>query len=474
MDDNFLPPSSPPAESPPDTPRNAPRTLLHPTNHQQGTAFHELIVAPTYMPQHTQPYWDHFGQRFIDPMAPYQSGPAPAPATAAAVGPAAGPGPATGAGWVSVNAIVIRIEYEAPTGRRGQPKAKSVEDPRITTEKGNVGVMARQDFLDFALKPHGRDGVYCAQDTGPEFKVYWQGAGSIGSKKTAPTIRDESSWIAVRDQLVAVLGRSKNLNSIYALFDLAAMEPFKSQKRALSVERLDNVELTFGTRVPNMAYVSDDDAATAAKMQEILAAHPCAEHQAACFILESGKHVTLNRFRVRPWAKACLLFLATPDAPPLEILREWDETMPVIPTGRISKPRGRTGTPLTVAEPSGSFDAAMAAVAATAQLATAMMAKFGQQGDAAAPRVAAAPSPPPARSSPPPSIADELDDFVAGLRTARNLTPDLLTERNSRLTDARLMEMTGLNEGQVMQMRDYAERWANRIQGKRTRRKIDF
>ncbi|KAF7331364.1 hypothetical protein MKEN_00014200 [Mycena kentingensis (nom. inval.)] len=484
MDDNYLPPSSPPAESPPDSPRDAPRTLFQPTNFQQGSAFHELVVAPTFLPQHAQPYWDPLSQHYINPATPFHGVPAPAPAATAA-SPAAVP-----SGWVSVNAVVIRIEFEQPTTRRGHSKPKTVEDPRITAEKGNVGAMTRQEFLDFALKPHGRDGVYRAQDTGPGFKVYWAGTGSIGGKKNAPLIRDESSWLAVRGQLVAVLGRSKNLSTIQAIFDLAAMDPFKFQNRAHSVERADNhLELTFGTMVPNMANVSADAAALGAKVQEILAKHACLEDRGSCFIMEDGRHIPLNRFRVRPWAEACLISLATPDAPTLDILQDWDaNTISTVPNPRAPKPRGRMGPGVAPTPAAASSDAAMAAVLATTQLASTMMAQLGQQSGAVTPRiVAAAPSPP--RSSPPPAVEDELDTFIERLRKSRNIvlgedaveglrkhgySPDLLVPTNTRISDARLVELTALSEGEVMQMRDFAFRWANRVEGKRVRRKIDF
>lgn len=170
--------------------------------------------------------------------------------------------------------------------------------------------------------------------------------------------------------------------------------------------------------------------------------------------------------------------------PPPELLQAW---LGQTTATASAKPRGRNGPHADGSAAGGSDD--LKAVAA------ALLAVAAQQAAATAAATAAAAPPPrvfaaaalPAgrddpRSSPPPALDEELASCLHRFGVLYKLSADAVDRAVRGLDEAsysatsieeaevtRLKELTGLPEGQVLNLKRYARKWCGKVEDKRAR-----
>ncbi|KAJ7887771.1 hypothetical protein B0H13DRAFT_1888726 [Mycena leptocephala] len=330
-------------------------------------------------------------------------------------------------------------------------------------------------FIPIALGAHGYDDVYIAGvASGPAMRIYW--TGSSEGKGGATVILYDKAWDIIVHKLADVIKSSKRLDTISVVFDLDGMDGFKQRSKRIGSPDPYESELSFGARVPNADNCTPAQLAHGAVIDEIKAAHSCAEH-GTCFIDGNGQHLEMNRFRIGAWGHAVLAGKCrSEDPPPKDLLTAWTGGSG---SASGSKPRGRTG-PFPAQQP------ASTSSETTNLLLTTWQVIFSAPAPVAPP---SAPRSPVQASSPPPAIEDDLDVFMDAFRHAKNMpdtridnakaqlrdvcyTPDILAE--SSLTLERLMELTGFAEGEVHGLKKFARQWTGKMEGKRARRDIPY
>ncbi|KAJ7250935.1 hypothetical protein C8J57DRAFT_1238803 [Mycena rebaudengoi] len=456
---------------------NAPRSLRNPRHLGQGTAFHELVVVPTYMPDLTRPYHVPGSDLSVNP-----------PAAALAVEQTRIAAPLrvrlnltlhTQYIFLLIALLISRSDSDTEKPRllfvhvtmewtergkstRTNTRTKKMHESKLVATPVDVFSISRVAFIPIALSAQGYDEVYVAGvASGPAMRVFW--SGSPGGKGGATAVLYDKDWEILIQKLAKVVKTSKKLDTVSVIFDLETMEGFKQRHKRIHSPGPYESELSYGTRVPNADDCTPAQLALGAAIDEIKAAHSCVEH---------GTRVSST---VSGYCKAG-------NPPPKELVASWTGG----PSASTSKPRGHGGPYPAQPQPGTSTSAAE-----TTNLLLAMMA----QNMATSNRSTPAPfAPPPARSplppsSPPPAIEDDLDAFMDAFSRAKNMpevvidaakiglrdacyTPDILCEPS--VTFERLKDLTGLAEGEVHQLKKFARQWSGKIEGKRARRGIEF
>ncbi|KAF8147039.1 hypothetical protein K438DRAFT_1990008 [Mycena galopus ATCC 62051] len=472
-----------------DAPR---RSLRNMGNTGQGTAFHELVFLPTFVPELARPYHVPGENLALNPHMPQGDNlgmDTQTDASSSAAASDAGASENTTEEIAQPRLFYVHVTLEwaerVKSGRNARPK--KVHESKLVSTPVDVLSTSRVAFIPLALGAHGYEDVYIAGvASGPAMRVFW--TGSPGGKGGATVVLYDSDWKVIMQKLKAT---SKKLDTISVVFDLEGMEGFKQRSKRIHSPDPYETELSYGTHVPNTANYTPAQLAVAATIDEIKAAHSCKEH-GTCFINAERRHLEMNRFRLSMWAQAVLAGqCAAADAPPKELVTKWTGVNTAEST---SKPRGRTGP-----FPAQSSAMGSAASDTTNLILTTMvpvMAMMAQNmannvstPTAGIPPVPRAPPSPVQASSPPPPVEDDLDVFFDAFCRAKNIpsghmdaarahlrdafyTPDILSEQS--VTSERLQELTGLPEGSVLQLRKFARQWSGKIEGKRARRGIPF
>jgi len=181
--------------------------------------------------------------------------------------------------------------------------------------------------------------------------------------------------------------------------------------------------------------------------------------------------------------------LSAQDSPPLDLLAEWGvHTAPIIATPTALKPRGRNGPYPTIPTPAAlpnppPTSATESVLALTVASATMMMNHMMQS--TLNPNLANQPVLSLKRPlSPLPDVHEELNLFMHSFGQFHGLSDEIIGSAFVALQDkgyspfvlkdkdldvARIRELTGLNEGAVLGLRQFAGDWVERQKVKRTR-----
>ncbi|KAJ7153339.1 hypothetical protein C8R46DRAFT_1197397 [Mycena filopes] len=272
------------------------RSLHTPLAAVQGSAFHEIVVVPTFVPHLVQPYQipgtDNTinpvvpnGKPFYDIVSPSHS----LPATSAepnAAGDAAfrTPTPSDDEPENGREFFVhVTLEWTEPRkGVRGSRAPKKLHESKLVSTAVQVTSMSRVEFVPIALGAHDYDDLYVAGvASGPPMRIYW--TGSPGGKGGATVVLFDKDWEIIVQKLN---NAGKKLDTISVMFDLDTMEGFKQRsKRVHSPDPLFDTELSYGGRVPHIDGATPAQLAMGAAIDQIKAAHACVTHGSRPFIM---------------------------------------------------------------------------------------------------------------------------------------------------------------------------------------------
>ncbi|KAJ6574549.1 hypothetical protein B0H19DRAFT_1371553 [Mycena capillaripes] len=465
---------------------SGPRSFSNPYNTGQGSAFHELVFTPTFMPDLARPYHVPGSDAAIDPVL------LALPNASASDSGTVGNVDEGSVGSANLEErsdprllfVHVTIEWtKHQKSSRNNTRAKKQSESKTVSRAVDVLSMTRAEFISTALSAHNYQDVYVAGvASGPSIKISW--SGSSGGKAGAAAVLFDDDWKITVQQLSVAVWRTKSvkLDTVRVVFDLDLMEGFKQRhKRAHSPDPYE-LELSHGTRVPHTNNFTPAQIALGAVVDEIKAAHSCVEH-GACFITGDLRHIEMNRFRLNLWAEAVLAgHCLAGDPPPKELLDAWNDGSTSKP-----KPRGRTGpSPAVQPVATSSNDTANLLLATLGPVMAMMAQNMGVSTRTPANLPVAARSPERA-SSPPPDVDNELEVFMELFRVAKKIPSSVIVDAIARLrpgqyspdvlcepsvTTERLGELTGLAEGQVHQLKKFARQWSGKIEGKRARRGI--
>ncbi|KAJ7179952.1 hypothetical protein C8R43DRAFT_941689 [Mycena crocata] len=424
----------------------APRSLRNPGNPGQGTAFHELVVLPTFAPEHARPYTLPGTSTTIDPLVSTHTLQAAASAAPAITGAGADiENDVDPIDTVTQLFVHVTLEWtERQKSTRSNARSTKKHELKLVVTPVTGLSTTRVDFIPIALSAHGYDDLYVAGvASGPSMRVFWTGSPQ-GLKETRHCMHSP--------------------------------DPYKP-------------ELTYGTHVPHTDNYSPAQITLGAAIDEIKAAHSCTEH-GTCFINADGQHIEMNRFRLGMWGQAVNAGKCTAASPPpKELLASWTGASSLSST---SKPRGHMGPHSAQQQGTTTSNSDTTTLLLTTMVPVmAMMAQnMASNHSTSHPVVAPAPPRSPMRaSSPPPPIDDDLDVFMEAFCCAKKLlhelidntklqlrnacyTPDVLCEPS--VTFERLKELTGLAEGEVHQLTKFARQWSSKMESKRARRGITY
>ncbi|KAJ6610976.1 hypothetical protein B0H10DRAFT_2224559 [Mycena sp. CBHHK59/15] len=488
------------------------RSLAHPHNPAQGTAFHGLVVAPTFTPDLARPYNIPGTDIVLNSHAP-GGGSMPQDTHSSSTPSSEVEDDTPFENQVPETAVGPRLQYvhvtvewmERNKNPRSNARPKKQHESKFVSRAVEVLSMSRVEFIPIALSAHDYENKYVAGiANGPLMRVSWSGSPYIpsspplifsnmysGGKTGAAVISNEANWKIIIVKFRDTLKIAPKLDTVCVAFDLDGMEGFLSRSKRLHSPGPDpyETELAFGTRVPNTENFSPAQIAVASAVDEIKSAHSCAEH-GTCFINGDLQHLEMNRFRLNMWGQAVVAGKCKAEAPPPpELLTIWTGST----SASTSKPRGRSGPfPAHPPAPSSSSDTTNLLLTSMVPVMAMMaqnMASNIPRAAIPAPAILPAPRSPMQASSPPPAVEDELDVFMDAFCRAKNIpdvtinkakdqlhesrfTPDILCE--SSVTTERLQELTGLAEGEVHQLKKFARQWTGKVEGKRARRGIAF
>ncbi|KAJ7815782.1 hypothetical protein B0H14DRAFT_3475819 [Mycena olivaceomarginata] len=448
----------------------SPRSLSNMRNIGQGTAFHELVVLPTFAPELSRPY-----------QVPGQNiGAIDAPPVALAGSASQSPDESEDLEPARLFYVHVTLEWTENTkSGRNSTRPKKMHEAKLVSTPVDVLSLSRIAFVPIALSAHAYNDLYIAGvASGPAMHIFW--TGSPGGKGGAAVVLFDADWNIIVQKLRKT---SKKLDTISVVFNLDMMEGFKQRSKRIHSPNPYESELSYGTRVPNTANYTPAQIAVAGAIDEIKAAHSCKEH-GTCFINANLDHLEMNRFRLNCRQVYC----GRSSAQGASVLVDWvySFAVDVETSGSLGPypPQSSAGSLSAAADTTNLILTTMVPVMA-------MMARNMASNVSTSVAVAPPPVPrsPVQASSPPPAIEDDLDVFMDAFRRAKNIptalidvakghlhgacfTPDILSEPS--VTVERLQELTGLAEGEVHQLRKFARQWTGKMEGKRARRGIDF
>ncbi|KAF7980968.1 hypothetical protein HWV62_35762 [Athelia sp. TMB] len=464
-------------------PRNDPTDLW--AHNQQGTAFQELVVKPTFAPHLARPYEMpgiyprprlYNGEDPADRDAQQEYTPQDAPA-APQVEIAA---PAIESHQFILNAT---MEWsERSRGPRSNTKSKKVAESKLSSQPYGVTVMTRKEIILAALTAHQFENINSVGAIGgPPFKIHW--SGSVGGKARAVTVFSDNKWESVQ----LLLARAKRaVDTICLDFDLDAMDGFRNRKRGLSPVASDPYdEITFGTLVPRTDMFTPEQVAVAEAIKAIKSEWTCDAH-GICYINPNGEHVQMNHIRLSAWGSGVVAGRCKPDGPPsADLLAAWTSGRPA----STSRARGRTGphpeAPATSSQPPPATDYAALLLQAIPALVGAFASNSGRNTNIT--QTTSATLTVPAEninwnSSPPPSLEDELEKCLQAFSLARGVSEDALATALSNLRRAdyspdaiceadigHLRELSHLSEGQVLALKKFCCQWCGKMDVKRAK-----
>ncbi|KAJ6566204.1 hypothetical protein B0H19DRAFT_1257471 [Mycena capillaripes] len=315
--------------------------------------------------------------------------------------------------------VTLEWRERAARSMHSNARSKNMHESKFVSTPVDVLSSSRVAFIPIVLGAHGYDDVYIAGvSSGPAMRIYW--AGSPGGKGGATVILYDKDWDIIVQKLADVMKSSKKLDTISVVFDLDGKDGFKQRSKGLVIHMSPNFPLE---PVPNTDNCTPAQLAHGAAMDEIKAAHPCAEH-GTCFIDGNGQHLEMNGFRIGAWG--CVPFLLgiffvptffklagkcrPEDPPPKDLLTAWTGGSA---SASGSKPRGRTDAFPAQQSASTSSESTnlllRSMVPVMAMMAQNMASNFSAPAPVATP---SAPRSPVQVSSPAPAIEDDLDVFM--------------------------------------------------------------
>ncbi|KAJ7862048.1 hypothetical protein B0H14DRAFT_2575692 [Mycena olivaceomarginata] len=261
------------------------------------TAFHELVVLPTFAPELSRPY-----------QVPGQNiGAIDAPPVALAGSASQSPDESEDLEPARLFYVHVTLEWTENTkSGRNSTRPKKMHEAKLVSTPVDVLSLSRIAFVPIALSARAYNDLY------------------IAGVASGPKLRKAS----------------KKLDTISVVFNLDMMEGFKQRSKRVYSPNPYESELSYGTRVPNTANYTPAQIAVAGAIDEIKAAHSCKEH-GTCFINANLDHLEMNRFRLSMWGQAVIAGKCIAgDPPPKELLSSWTGSTSSQST---SKPRGRSG-----------------------------------------------------------------------------------------------------------------------------------
>ncbi|KAJ7787314.1 hypothetical protein B0H14DRAFT_3580520 [Mycena olivaceomarginata] len=336
------------------------RSVRNPGNPGQGTAFHELVVVPTFTPELARPYQVPGGDLIIHPQVPQGGIPAgPVPVSGASSSAQIDPSLLNADDNIEKRLLYIHVtlEWTERSGKstRNNARSKKMHESKLVSTAVDVVSTSRVAFVPIALGAHGYADAYVAGiASGPGMRIFW--TGSPGGKGGATVVLFDQDWQIVVQKLGAAMKASKRLDTISIIFNLDEMEGWKQRKRVwiYSMPRIifssyfrfippmPMSRNSYGSRVPNTENCTPAQVALGGAIDEIKAAHSCVEHGGTCFIDGDLRHMEMNRFRLGMWGQAVLAGKCEPTDPPSQdLVTSWNGGT----SSNLSrpKPRGRSG-----------------------------------------------------------------------------------------------------------------------------------
>jgi hypothetical protein len=169
------------------------------------------------------------------------------------------------------------------------------------------------------------------------------------------------------------------------------------------------------------------------------------------------------------------------DPPPPQLLLAWTAG-----GTSVAKARGRSGPyPALVEQPAVPTPSADASVLIQAIMTPIVAALVNIPHSLASSTPPAAQTIPALASSPPPMIDDDLSTCLQDFGASKNIAGDVIERAINGLSEVeytpdglrditpnRLEELTGLAEGRCMALKRFASSWSEKVEGKRTRRRM--
>ncbi|PIL35259.1 hypothetical protein GSI_01984 [Ganoderma sinense ZZ0214-1] len=448
-----------------------------------GSAFHEQVVLPTFMPHLAREDPRVLAMQEAAPGSPSHEG-AEASSTDGSESEVEGvPPPASAAAPEADPHLARRFFVHVTMSRTNvvrsgkTEKREKHEESKTSTTDHPVLAMSRSAFLAAALAAHRLEDRYNSRvPNGPPMTVFW--TGSPGGKAHAPTIQTDQEWGTLVRQLRAT---RRGITTVQVMFNLDVMVPWATLKRPLDPTlHEEHGEVMYGTAVPNVNAYSAEQTARKDAAKQIEKAWSCAVHQGTCYVVPGTLEHVSGRASTAP--------------PPDELLSLWMDKPATV------KARGRTGPHAateTSAAPSAGDGGAVQVLTALVPLLTAVvqrgLAPSAEPAVPASPRlsgqrlVPSSPSTSQQRaSSPPPEVDEELTRCLDGFARERRMPLMLIDTAIQTLSDhsytpdsiasvstGRLQELLPhFGEGQVLALKRFADKWYSRVEAKRARRSL--
>ncbi|KAI1787692.1 hypothetical protein LXA43DRAFT_1064173 [Ganoderma leucocontextum] len=449
-----------------------------------GSAFHEQVVLPTFMPHLAREEPAVLGVRQAAPgSGPSHEG-AKAPPTDGSESEVEEVPPPAGAAapeadphlgrrfFVHVTTSCTNMVRSGKTEKREKHK-----ESKTSTTDHPVLAMSHSAFITAALAAHRLEERYNPHvPNGPPMTVFW--TGSPGGKAHAPTIQTDQEWGTLVRQLRTT---RRGITTVQVMFNLDVMAPWAMLKRPLSPTlHEEHGEVMYGTAVPNVNAYSAEQTARKDAAKQVEKAWSCAVHQGTCYVTPGTLEHLSGRALTAP--------------PPDELLSLWTDKPATV------KARGRTGPHAAseaAAASSASDGGAVQVLTALVPLLTAVVQRglvaSTEPVAPASPRVLGqrlVPSSPSTSqqraSSPPPEVDEELTRCLESFARERRMPLLLIDEAILSLSNhsytpdsiasvpvERLQELLPhFAEGQLYALRCFADTWYSRVEAKRARRSL--
>ncbi|KAJ7891690.1 hypothetical protein B0H14DRAFT_2560736 [Mycena olivaceomarginata] len=296
-------------------------SVRNPGNPGQGTAFHELVVVPTFTPELTRPYQVPGGDLIIHPQVP-QGGipaghlllavPVSGASSSAQIDPSL-PMPMT-TPRKRLLYIHVTLEWTERSGKstHNNARLKKIHESKLVSTAVDVASTSRAAFVPIALRAHGY------VDTCPGMRIFWTGSPYVPlfylfmyrlvTEVVIVVVKAAQLWSfptrigRLFRNLGAAMKASKHLDTISIIF---ISTRWKAGSIIHSPDAYES-ELIYGSRVPNTENCTPAQVALGGAIDEIKAAHSCVEHGGTCFIDGDLRHMEMNRFRLGMWGQAVL------------------------------------------------------------------------------------------------------------------------------------------------------------------------